>query len=865
MATVPTLSGVLAHIRPLVAAGASCHWLHPFDYVDENGYKRGKTPRTSKWSEEPTLDLADLERTYRDRSNIGIRLGEPSRISGFYLHLIDLDVRKPELEGEAWGALLAIWPEARNFPRVISGSRGASRHIYFLSRQPFRKLKLAKSTTFELVWDDIQKRHVSRNDWEIDLMGTGSQAVIPPSLHPDTGLAYEWEQTLDFSMLDLGIGPIVPVESIEAWGARLTQPESDEDDLETLFNNSPLNLDDDQIDEILTLIPNDREEFDSAGNLIRTGAHYDDYIEVGMALHHQYQGAEDGFVKWVDWASQASKFDLKHARYRWDKSFGDAKNPVRMATLIQKANTNRLKSEHDFEAEDSFDAAPGTALALVPSTNLSGLLDSPKSATNLTDILGGAIAPVEPVGDIPQPDANWERLLARNEEGELKSNAHNLALVAANDIRLVGVPAINEFTSDIVLCRPPRRIRKKDRASSNPVRNLEGKLWQVTDTVNGDPWHDSHDSAIRIMLEAPGTQGGYGIKVTDRDLKASIDAAAQKNSFHPVRSKLMGFKWDGIPRVESMFVDFLGCPDTAYHREASLCFLVGAVARVFEPGHKFDFVPILEGIQGKGKSTFIRILSLDWYGELTGDIAKIQEMVEAMQGCWIMEIGELSAMQRSEVNDLKAFVSRTADKTRLAYDKRPKTFLRQCVFCGSTNDDAYLRDHTGARRFWPIHCEIEGDIDNTRFASVVEQIWAEAVIIYLAMRASQPQGDLPLYLRDELSAEEALRIQESRRVETAEDVLSGMIAAWLERPVDDGTGFDDLDTDAPKVYRQETCTAEIWEKVMGGKVGNIPQNESIKIGRAMGLLKWPRTENKVSSYAVNKTYGTTRVYLRPKE
>jgi hypothetical protein len=860
MATVPTLSGVLAHIRPLVIAGASCHWLHPFDYVDENGYKRGKTPRASKWSEEPTLDLADLERTYRDRSNIGIRLGEPSLISGFYLHLIDLDVRKPELEAEAWAALLAIWPEARNFPRVISGSRGASRHIYFLSRQPFRKLKLAKSTTFDLVWDDIQKRHVSRNDWEIDLMGTGSQAVIPPSLHPDTGLAYEWEQALDFSMLDLGIGPIVAVESIEAWGARLTQPESDEDDLETLFNNSPLNLDDDQIDEILTLIPNDGEEFDSAGNLIRTGAHYDDYIEVGMALHHQYQGTEDGFIKWVDWASQASKFDLKHARYRWDKSFGDAKNPVRMATLIQKANTNRLKSEHDFETEDSFET--GTALMIRPVTDLSALLDGPVSTTSLSNILSGS-APAPPKAAEPEPDANWERLLARNEEGELKSNAHNLALIAANDLRLVGVPAINEFTQEIVLRKTPMRIRKKDRASANPVRNLEGRLWTLSNPINGDFWIDSHDSAIRIMFEAPSTQGGYGIKVTDRDLKAGIDAAAQKNAFHPVQQKLKSFVWDGIPRAEQMFIDFLGCPNTPYHREAALMTLVGAVARVFEPGHKFDFVPILEGIQGKGKTTFIRTLAMDWYSELTGDISDVQEMVEHMQGSWIMEIGELSSMHKSEVNDLKAFVSRTEDKTRLAYGKRAMVFPRQCIFIGSTNDNEYLRDQTGGRRFWPIKCHIEGEIDNERFHGIVHQYWAEALTIYLAMRASKPHGDLPLYLRDEIAAKEAMLMQESRRVETSEDVLSGLIAAWLERPVDDETGFDDLDTTAPKQYRQETCTAEIWERVMGGKQGNIPQNESIKIGRAMTILGWPRTENGVRDRPLNKIYGKTRVYVRP--
>lgn len=852
---IPTLSSVLALSRPMIMAGASLHWLMPFDFVDENGNKRGKTPRDSKWSEEPTLDLSGLERKYRDRSNVGVRLGEPSKLFGFYLHLIDLDIRKPELTGEAWAELLKLFPDARSFPSVISGSRGASRHIYFLTKQAFRKKKLAKSKTHHLVWDDQRHQNVSHNDWEIDLMGTGSQAVIPPSLHPDTGLPYEWERPLGLDLLDVGIGPILPVEMVESWGAQVAAADSDEDDLETLFNNSPMQLDNAEIDRVLALIPNDTEELNSVGEVIRTGAHYDDYIEVGMALHHQYQGSEDGFDKWVNWASQSSKFDLKHARYRWDKSFGGAKNPVRMATLIQKANLNRLTAEQDFEV-DPFDtmiaaySAPGTAVALRPASDLSDILGDP------------APAPSKPAE--PEPEVNWERLLARNEEGELKSNAHNLALLAANDLRLVGVPAINEFTQEIVLRKTPMRIRKKDRTSANPVRNLEGRLWTLSNPIDGDPWIDSHDSAIRIMFEAPSTQGGYGIKVTDRDLKAGIDAAAQKNAFHPVQQKLKSFQWDGIPRAERMFIEFLGCPDTPYHREAALMTLVGAVARVFEPGHKFDFVPILEGIQGKGKTTFITILALDWYSELTGDISDVQKMVEHMQGSWIMEIGELSSMHKSEVNDLKAFVSRTKDKTRLAYDKRAAVFPRQCIFIGSTNDNEYLRDQTGGRRFWPIYCNLVDDIDNERFRGIVHQYWAEALTIYLAMRANQPHGDLPLYLRDEMAAKEALVMQESRRVESAEDVLSGMISAWLERPVDDETGFDDLDTEAPKVYRQETCTAEIWEKVMGGKPGNIPQTESIKIGRAMLLLKWPRTENPVSHYGINKIYGKARVYCRPK-
>jgi len=861
MTAIPTLSSVLDHYRPLIAAGASLHWLNPFDMIDENGYKRGKTPRARKWSEEPTLDLDGLQQAYRDRSNIGIRLGEPSKLFGFYLHLIDLDIRVIEKADEAWAALLQIWPDARRFPSVISGSRGASRHIYFLSREPFRKLKLAKSATHALVWDEGQKRHVSRNDWEIDLMGTGSQAVLPPSLHPDTALPYEWERPLDLDMLDLGIGPIVPVETIASWGARLKAPATDEDDLETLFNNSPLQLDADEIDEILALIPNDTEELDAEGNLIRIGAHYDDYIEVGMALHHQFEGSEEGFKKWVAWASASTKFDLKHARYRWDKSFGDAKNPVRMATLIQKANNNRLKSDHDFDIEDPFDR-PSTALALRPATDLSSLLDEPVSKTSLADLLGGGPVAASVPASEPKPLEGWQSLLARNEDSDLKSNAHNLALIVANDLRTFRVPAFNAFRQSLVLRKSPPRVHRKARASAHEPRNLATHIWQVNDPVNGDPWQDSHDNSIRIMFEAPTTQGGYGIKISDRDLRAALDAAAHGEVFHPVRDMLKGLIWDGSPRVESMFVSYFGCDDTAYYREAALNLMVGAIARVFEPGHKFDFVPILEGAQGKGKSTFIRLLSMGWFGELTGDISDVRMMVENMQGKWIMEIGELSAMHKAEVNDLKQFLSRTEDTARLAYDRRPNTYRRQVVFIGSTNDDEYLRDQTGGRRFWPIKCHIKGEIDNERLRGEVHQIWAEALSIYEQMRIAQPHGDLPLYMRDEVASAEAMLLQESRRVETSEDILAAKIELWLDKPVTDDTGFDDLDPDAPKAFRAETCTAEIWDEMMGNGTRDIDNMTAQKIGRALRKAGWKPTNNVVNTYAVNKRYGRCRVYLR---
>ncbi|QPC91495.1 VapE domain-containing protein [Mesorhizobium sp. INR15] len=837
MASAPTLDGVLGSVRSLIEAGASLHWLVPFE----------KRPIETAWSTAPLQTEADLRDSYRRNANIGIRLGEPSKTAAGYLHVLDLDIRKPELAAEAWAAVESLWPEARSLPSVISGSGGESRHLYFVADAPLRKKTLAQSTGSEKFWDERLQKIVVKRDWMIDLFGTGVQVVLPPSIHPDTKLPYIWERPLDLDMIEFGIGPIIPAATVEAWGARTSVAEEpeDEDDLFAIVRTDPMDLDDAQIADILKHIPNDA-----------AGAHYDDYVQVGMALHHQFRGTKAGFDRWCEWAKQSDKFDAKNAAVRWRSFKQDSKNPVRMASLIQIANANKYSLDLDLE-EDDFDRPTNLPVVIDTGNDLSDLLGD---ANDLSDLLGDASPPAAKAvkSDILDPD--WQQKLHRTEEGELKSTLPNVALVVNNDPRTRTVSAFNQFTQEIVLIAGPGRVKKKRDSSHEPV-NLEGELWDLKDQLNGDNWTDSHDTAIRTIIESKTQLKGYGIKVSDRDLRGAIDMSARRRSFHPIKKLVESVTWDGKARVETVFIDYLGCEANDYYRQASLMTFVGAIARIFRPGHKFDFVPILEGVQGKGKTTFIEILGLQWYNELTGDISDPKQMVEVMQGSWILEIGELSAMQRSEVNDLKAFVSRTHDKVRLAWEKRAKEFPRQCIFIGSTNDREYLRDQTGGRRFWPIVCQIVGQIDNPKLRREVMQIWAEALHIFRAMEQRYKTDTLPLYLTDE-AAKQAVVMQESRRVESSEEMLAGKIGAWLEQPIGTDDRFDDLDLTAPKAFRNETCVQHIWEEMLG-RDGSIPHTESIKIGRAMLLVGWTRTEGPVTAREINKKFGKCRVYIRP--
>ena len=310
--------------RDLIGAGASVHWLVP----------RQKRPVSSDWSEIPNQTLQDLSRSYRTGQNIGIRLGRPSRIGQDYLHVMDLDIRDASKAKAARAKLLEFLPDAESLPTVVSGSGGESRHIYFLTDVAFRKTKMARSDTYRMIFDPTLGRDVKKYDWEIDLMGTGSQVVLPPSIHPTTGQSYRWERKPD---LVFPFMMKISASTQKQLGARLDDPNSSSEDddetyLETVLAAQPLDLTSGEVNEILTMLPEDWVE------------DRDHWLTVGAALHHQFEGKREGFDRWCEWAKQSAKFDAKDSARVW-KSFKGSKNPVRMATLIQAAGWSRTTNE----------------------------------------------------------------------------------------------------------------------------------------------------------------------------------------------------------------------------------------------------------------------------------------------------------------------------------------------------------------------------------------------------------------------------------------------------------------------------------------------------------------------------------------
>lgn len=252
----------------------------------------------------------------------------------------------------------------------------------------------------------------------------------------------------------------------------------------------------------------------------------------------------------------------------------------------------------------------------------------------------------------------------------------------------------------------------------------------TTMLVDSPPWTAGHfrprpwTDADTVLATEWMQREGISVKVND--VEAAVEAVAHEHPRHRVRSYLNGLKWDGSPRVATWLSYYLGVESSEYVQAVGQCFLIGAVARVLKPGCKVDTMLILEGRQGAGKSTALSILGGEWFSDEIGDFGSKDAAMQA-RAAWILEIGELDAMSKAEATRTKAFLSRSTDKFRPPYGRRVIEAPRQCVFAGTTNGEAYLKDETGGRRFWPVRV-VHTDLDALRQDR--DQLWAEAVHLF---------------------------------------------------------------------------------------------------------------------------------------
>jgi hypothetical protein len=229
------------------------------------------------------------------------------------------------------------------------------------------------------------------------------------------------------------------------------------------------------------------------------------------------------------------------------------------------------------------------------------------------------------------------------------------------------------------------------------------------------------DHILKFQLNA---QRRIGIQEMSKGVVAdALVLLGRQRQHNSLQEWLKGLVWDGTERLETLFTQGFGAEDTRYHRDVSRCFLLGMVARAMRPGCQVDTMPIVEGSQGIGKSRGLAALAGEYYADIDAPIGS-KEFCEQIQGSWLVELSELSAMRPSEVERVKSGISRTVDKYREPFAILSSDHPRHCVFAGSTNAGQYLQDDTGNRRFWPVKC---GKIDREWIHEVRTQLFAEAL------------------------------------------------------------------------------------------------------------------------------------------
>lgn len=401
----------------------------------------------------------------------------------------------------------------------------------------------------------------------------------------------------------------------------------------------------------------------------------------------------------------------------------------------------------------------------------------------------------------PQGEADWRDRLARDQKGRVEGSLFNLITILEHDDVLSGLFWLNQFSGRITMARQP------------PWRGSRLDEFQDADCFELTSW----------------LQNAYALKVADETTWKAVVAVARRHGRHPLREYLESLKWDQRPRAERLFVQHFGVADSAYTRGAALCFLVSAVARVLwvDPmapalGAKVDFMVVLEGGQGKKKSTAVQTLfTAPWYVETMESPSK-PDFFQVIQGAWAIEIAEMDSFSKVDVTSIKATITRRTDKFRAPYDRAPKSWRRECVFVGTTNKDDYLRDDTGGRRFLPIEVPEGGSIDVAALDAERDQLWAEAVHLF---RAGFEYWRLPVGAAEE---------QERRYVG---DSWEDRIARWLTGKLDMGLYPERLQGVARITF---VSTNELLERAVGLEAGRHGRPEQMRVAQAMKRLGWKK-------------------------
>lgn len=448
----------------------------------------------------------------------------------------------------------------------------------------------------------------------------------------------------------------------------------------------------------------------------------------------------------------------------------------------------------------------------------------------------GTLGPAQPTdAELEAADKTWLTKLARKDSGIVKSTIDNVLIILENDIRFKGRFALNSFSGrgEVLAALPWNADRKR-------------RMWSDTDS-NGMYW------TLEKLYQITGRAA----------IDAALDIHAATHAFNEVQQYLDPLEWDGVPRLDTLLVDYLGAEDSPYTAAVTRKMFTAAVARCYEPGTKFDNMLILCGAQGLGKSTLLDKMSHGWFNDSIRTFEG-KDASELLPGVWLVEVAELDAFRLSDVSRVKQFLSLRADRYRAAYGRNVQELPRRCVFFGTCNETTFLRDTTGNRRFWPVNVGCH-DTDKKVWSDltddVIAQVWAEAKMRWKCGESLYLSGEIEFTAR---------AVQEAHRETSPKE---GLIRDFLAKEVPDDWAKRDLSRrrdfwaggdrgSYTMIKRDRICALEVWCELFNGAAKDIKPGDVREINAVLSNLpEWqknPRTQ-RFGPYGVQRGFNALDV------
>ena len=500
-------------------------------------------------------------------------------------------------------------------------------------------------------------------------------------------------------------------------------------------------------------------------------------------------------------------------------------------------NAFDLVRMHKFgEMDDGAD--PNTPTNRLPSyaamCNLA--IEDPKVSRQLAkERADSAVSDFQGLNEAPTAEAenfDWTMDLELNKQtGTIKATIDNIWLILENDPLLKGKFALNQF------------------AGRGEV--LGALPWD--DRTERRLWDDNDNQGLYWYMERYHHITGNG------KIDGALSLHSTAHAFNEIQDYLRALKWDGMPRLDTLFIDYLGAQDTPYTRAVTRKAFTAAVTRAMVPGAKYDNMLILAGPQGIGKSTLLDKMSRGWFNDSIRTFEG-KEASELLQGVWLVEIAELDAFRRTDVARIKQFLSLRTDRFRAAYGRHVKELPRCCVFFGTSNTTDFLQDRTGNRRFWPVDAGVAPVTKSVWFdlPGEIDQLWAEAVVRW--------QSGESLFLKGDLEAAAKEKQEEHREVSAREGIVLDFLSKqvpedWAKWPLDRRRMFwgGAVQGSINLVDRDRVCALEVWCEALDGKQREIRYSDTAEInGIIEACSDWEKTPNSLQFGYCGKQRGFTK-------